>query len=185
MKKKITTYHICALAFAIALNFVGGQIALYLHLPIYLDSIGTFFVAATCGPIYGMIPNALSGVLMWALGDVFSLYYAPVGMVLGLLTGIVWKKKKDSIPSLLLCALMVTVPTSLVSACITAGLFGGITSSGSTVFVQILAKVIGLTPACFVVQLVTDYLDRVIGLFVASVVIKSMPSSILNKLQSR
>ncbi len=181
-KNKVNTYHICALAFAIALNFVGGQIALYLHLPIYLDSIGTFFVAATCGPIYGMIPNALSGVLMWMLGDVFSLYYAPVGIVLGLLTGIVWKKKKHSISSLFLCALLVTVPTSLVSACITAGLFGGITSSGSTVFVQILAKVIGLMPACFVVQLVTDYLDRLLGLLIISVVIKRLPNNILNKL---
>ena len=72
--KKISTYHVCAIAFAIAINIIGGQIALLLHLPIYLDSIGTFFIAAVCGPIYGMLPNALSGVAMWMLGDVYSLY---------------------------------------------------------------------------------------------------------------
>lgn len=184
MKTKISTYHICALAFAIAINFVGGQIALYLHLPIYLDSIGTFFIAATCGPIYGMIPNALSGILMWALGDVFSLYYAPVGILLGLLAGFAWQKKSDSISSIFFIALLVTIPTSFVSAFITAGLFGGITSSGSTVLVQILAKVIGLTPACFVVQVVTDYVDRVLALIIATILVKRLPVRILNKLKN-
>ena len=38
------------IAFAICINFVGGQIALFLKLPIYLDSIGTVFVAAVLGP---------------------------------------------------------------------------------------------------------------------------------------
>lgn len=182
-KTKISTMHICALAFAIAVNFVGGQIALLLHLPIYLDSIGTFFIAAVCGPIYGMIPNALSGILMWALGDVFSLYYAPVGILVGLLAGFAWKKNTNTFKSLLFIALLVTIPTSFVSACITAGLFGGITSSGSTVLVQILAKVIGLTPACFVVQVITDYFDRVLALFIATIVIKRMPDRLLNKLK--
>ena len=47
---KMTTYKICMIAFAICINFVGGQIALLLRLPIYLDSIGTVFVASTLGP---------------------------------------------------------------------------------------------------------------------------------------
>ena len=50
--KKMTTYKICIIAFAICINFIGGQIALFLKLPIYLDSIGTIFVAATLGPFY-------------------------------------------------------------------------------------------------------------------------------------
>ena len=36
---KMTAYKICLIAFAICINFVGGQIALFLKLPIYLDSI--------------------------------------------------------------------------------------------------------------------------------------------------
>ena len=48
---KMTTYKICMIAFAICINFVGGQIALLLRLPIYLDSIGTVFVASTLWPV--------------------------------------------------------------------------------------------------------------------------------------
>ena len=178
--KNISTYHICAIAFAIVINIIGGQIALLLHLPIYLESIGTFFIAAICGPIYGMLPNALSGVAMWMLGDVYSLYYAPVGILLGLLTGLLFHRTNN----VFLTALWITLPTSLVSACITAILFGGITSSGSTVFVQILAKFIGLTPACFIVQVLTDYCDRTLGLSLVKIVIKQMPDRILLKLKN-
>ena len=54
--EKISVQKICMVAFAICINFVGGQIALFLKLPIYLDSIGTVFVAAVLGPFYGMLP---------------------------------------------------------------------------------------------------------------------------------
>lgn len=181
--KKFNTYHICMIAMAIVVNFIGGQIALYLHLPIYLDSIGTFFVAATCGPILGMIPNTLSGILMWALGDPFSLYYAPVGILVGLVTGFVWPKKKEGILGLLVAAMIITLPTSICSASITAILFGGITSSGSTVIVQVLKPILGLTMACFAVQLVTDFIDRVLGMLIVDIVLKRFPKSILNKLK--
>ena len=37
--KKITTYQICLVALAVGVNIVGGPIALFLKLPVYLDSI--------------------------------------------------------------------------------------------------------------------------------------------------
>ena len=41
MKKGISTQQLAFLAFAAVINIIGGYIALFLHLPIYLDSIGT------------------------------------------------------------------------------------------------------------------------------------------------
>ena len=70
--EKISVQKICMIAFAICINFVGGQIALFLKLPIYLDSIGTVFVAAVLGPFYGMLPNLLSGLLMGMTVDIYS-----------------------------------------------------------------------------------------------------------------
>ena len=182
--KKITVYHICMIAMAVGLNVVGGQIALFLRLPIYLDSIGTFFIASICGPVYGMIPSVISALIGGILDDVYAIYYAPVGILLGLVTGFVYKKKRDSLGWLFLAALLITIPTTLVSACITAYLFGGITSSGSTYLIQILAKTpLGLTLSCFLIQLCTDYLDRLFGLGVVRVLTKRLPSSILDKLK--
>ena len=54
MKKGISTQQLAFLAFAAVINIIGGYIALFLHLPIYLDSIGTILISAVLGPIYGI-----------------------------------------------------------------------------------------------------------------------------------
>ena len=182
MRSKITTYHLCMLAFAVVINIIGSEIALLLHLPMYLDSIGTFFIAAVCGPFYGMLPSLLSGIIFGMTSDVYALYYAPVGMLLGFLSGIAWRKKKDTPWSFFIAALAVTVPTSLVSSCITAEIFGGITSSGSTVLVQLLAKTpLGLTVSCFIVQIFTDLIDRIVGMLIVQGLLKRLPKGIVLK----
>lgn len=166
MKQRVTTYQLCLLAFCVVINIVGAQIALFIRLPIYLDSIGTVLAASLFGPIYGMLPGLLSAVIM-AINDPFALYYAPVGILFGFLCGLIWKKQRNFWLWPILAALLVTIPSSFVSACITAYLFGGITSSGSSVFVQLLATTpLGLTMSCFIVQLITDYLDRVVAFWI-------------------
>ena len=68
---------------------------------------------------------------------------------------------------------MITIPSTIASSCITAFLFGGITSSGSTILVQLLARTpLGLVVSCFVVQFITDYIDRVICLYMVVILNK-------------
>lgn len=173
--RKTSAYKICMIALAVCINFVGGQIALFLKLPIYLDSIGTVFIASALGPFYGMLPNVISGLLMGLTVDIYSLYYAPVGIILGLVTGLVYKKYHPQKWWILLAALAITIPSTIVSSCITAFLFGGITSSGSSILVQILAKTpLGMVGSCFCVQFITDYIDRVICLYLVAILTKAL-----------
>ena len=163
----ISVRKMCVVALAIVLNVIGGQIALMLHLPIYLDSIGTIMIAM------------LYGLVMGFTLDIYSLYFMPVGLMLGLMTGLVSKyfslKKWRMIPG----AMLITIPGTIVSAVITAVLFGGITSSGSTVIVQVLNKAgLGLTASVFIVQILTDYLDRLLSLVVVSYLLHVIPSDL-------
>ena len=175
----ISVRKMCVVALAIVLNVIGGQIALMLHLPIYLDSIGTIMIAMLYGPVYGMLPPLLYGLVMGFTLDIYSLYFMPVGLMLGLVTGLVSRyfslKKWRMIPG----AMLITIPGTIVSAVITAVLFGGITSSGSTVIVQVLNKAgLGLTASVFIVQILTDYLDRLLSLFVVSYLLHVIPSDL-------
>ena len=177
----LSARRLCVVAFAIVLNVVGGQIALLLHLPIYLDSMGTILIAILYGPLYGILPPLLYGLVMGFTMDIFSLYYMPVGIILGLVTGIAAKffslKGWKIIPG----ALFITIPGTIVSAVITAVLFGGITSSGSTVIVQVLNKLgLGLTASVFIVQILTDYLDRLLSLFLMNWLLRVVPSSLIH-----
>ena len=178
----ISVRTMCVIALAIILNVVGGNIALALHLPIFLDSIGTIMIAMLFGPVYGMLPPLLYGLVMGFTVDIFSLYYMPVGIILGLMTGIVAKhfslKKWRMIPG----ALLITIPGTIVSSIITAVLFGGITSSGSTIIVQLLNKAgLGLTASVFIVQIMTDYLDRLLSLMLVTYLLRMIPSELYRK----
>ena len=156
----ISVRKMCVVALAIVLNVIGGQIALMFHLPIYLDSMGTIIIAMLYGPFYGMLPPLLYGLVMGFTVDIYSLYFMPVGLILGLVVGLVSKYFPLKGWRIVLGALLITIPGTIVSSVITAVLFGGITSSGSTVIVQLLNKAgLGLTASVFIVQILTDYLE--------------------------
>ena len=183
MSGKITVHKITLIALAIVINIVGSYIALGLHLPIYLDSMGTIMTAILLGPFYGLFPGVLSALITGMTSDIYALYYMPVGIVLGVVTGFVFQKNKSN--KLFVKSFCISVPASLISACITATVFGGITSSGSTMLVQLLAKTpVGLTLSCLIVQFFTDYFDRLLSLWLGFSVIKKLPDSLTNKLKN-
>lgn len=183
MSGKISVHKITLIALAIVINIVGSYIALGLHLPVYLDSMGTIMTAILLGPFYGLFPGVLSALITGMTSDIYALYYMPVGIVLGIVTGFVFQKNKSN--KLFVKSFCISVPASLISACITANVFGGITSSGSTMLVQLLAKTpVGLTLSCLIVQFFTDYFDRLLSLWLVFSVIKKLPDSLTNKLKN-
>ena len=159
-ENKINVYQICLVALAVGINIVGGQIALFMKLPVYLDSIGTILTGAVLGPWFGMLPNLISGIFMGMTVDIYSLYFAPVGMITGIMSGLVFRKLSVKKVKVLFAAALITVPGTIVSSVINAVLFGGVTSSGSSILVQLLSKTpLGLTGSIFAVQFLTDYLE--------------------------
>ena len=178
----ISVRKMCVIALAIVLNVIGGQIALLFHLPIYLDSMGTIMIAMLYGPVYGMLPPLLYGLVMGFTLDIYSLYFMPVGLMLGLMTGLVSRYFSLKNWRMILGAMLITIPGTIVSSIITAVLFGGITSSGSTVIVQVLNKAgLGLTASVFIVQILTDYLDRLLSLVIVTYLLHVIPSDLYRR----
>lgn len=174
---------ICLVAFAVVLNYIGSTIALTLRLPIYLDTIGTILTAALLGPVFGMIPGMLSGVFCFFTTDVISLYYTPVQLVIGFTAGMAFRSGMMRRMKVMFGTLLVTVPGTLVSSLITALVFGGFTSSGSSILVQIFHQLgLPMTASVFFVQIVTDYLDRFIAVSVVLAMLAVMTPSMKQKL---
>ena len=199
-RRKLGTYQICLIALAIVMNVIGGQIALALRLPIYLDSIGTTML----GPWCGLIPGLLGGLIMAFTGDIYSLYFAPVGMIVGFMSGLAHTgfsglrggAKLQRILSLghistvkdaaimIGRAFVISLPGTVVSAFICTVLFGGVTSSGSAILVQFLAAKtpLGLTASIVLVQFLTDFCDRAVSLALVMAMVRVLPVSIKQRL---
>ena len=209
-KRTLGTYQICLIALAIVINVVGGQLALALRLPIYLDSIGTIMIGAVLGPWCGLIPGLLGGLIMAFTGDIYSLYFAPVGMIIGFMSGLAHtglsglhrtdgtsvNSKISRVLSLghinggkdiavmIGRAFMISLPGTVVSALICTVLFGGVTSSGSAVLVQFLAAKtpLGMTASIIVVQFLTDFCDRVVSLALVMAMLRVLPVSMKQRI---
>jgi len=181
--EKFSVRVLCVMAMAIALNVIGGQIALFFHLPVYLDSMGTIMTAILYGPVCGMLPPLAYGLVMGLTVDIYSLYFMPVGMILGLVTGLAARRIRLRGAGLIPAALVITVPGTIVSSIICAVLFGGITSSGSTVIVQLLHQAgLGMTASVFIVQILTDFIDRLLSLAIVTLLLRRLaPSGLLDR----
>ena len=180
--RKFSTNKLCILALCSVINLIGGQIALLLRFPIYLDSFGTVFAAAVMGPFYGMIPGIVSNLIGGVTTDIYALYYLPVQMITGCMAGFVFRKMPPHDGKDLGKILFGAGIIDILNAChssITAIVFGGITSSGSTLLVQLFHHLgLGLTASVCMVQGLTDYADRAIVLALTAVLLALLPSSV-------
>lgn len=167
---RVRVLRLTVTAFCIALNIVGSYLALLLRLPIYLDSIGTILAGALMGPWYGLAAAVGNGLISGVLTDVYSLYFLPVGAVTGLMAGLLFRKGILKGWKVIPGSLVLTVPGTVLSASISAFLFGGVTSSGSSLLVQLFHHLgLNLVASAFAVQIVTDYADRLISVLLVLV----------------
>mgnify|MGYP006965477163 FL=1 len=135
------------------------------------------------GPLSGMIPGIISNLIGGVTTDIYALYYLPVQMITGGIAGLLFQKisfhERKRLIKILLGAGIVSIPGTVISSSITAIVFGGITSSGSTLLVQLLHHLgLGLTASVCIVQGLTDYADRAIVLALTVALLAVVPSSI-------
>ena len=88
----------------------------------------------------------------------------------GLMAGLLFRKGILKGWKVIPGSLALTVPGTVLSASISAFLFGGVTSSGSSLLVQLFHHLgLNLVASAFAVQIVTDYADRLISVLLVLV----------------
>ena len=175
---KNNTKKLTFIALAVAINIAGSKLALLLHLPIFLDSIGTMFAAVVLGPLGGAAAALVGGLINGVLGDVYAIYFSLSGVLMGLIAGALFHGKEECpTRALFWKTLVVTLPASALSACIETFLFGGITSAATTTFIiQVLSHTaLRLFGSAFIIQTITDYADKFIALFLVMLCMGNLP----------
>lgn len=173
VNQKTATRNVCIVSLCVAINLVGSKIAYFARIPIYLDSIGTILGSTILGPIWGILTSIVAGLVSGVLGDMYAIYFLPGAMFTGLFAGLVLHNKKNTIPNSFWKSAIISVPCSIVIAIINYYMFGGISSSSSSIIVQILSHVgLPLSWSVMIVQLITDYLDKLVAVVL---VVLSLP----------
>lgn len=171
MKKKTKIQMVVIMG--IVFNVLGAFIAMTFSIPIYMDSIGTILVAGLLGPRYAMLTGLLGSLTSGMTFDIYSLYYAPVQLCTGFFAGYLYHGKWLKGWRTPFGSLLVGIPTSLLSACITAVLFNGITSGASSTFVVVFHHLgMPLVLSILVIQVFTDYMDKLFAVCLTKAIIE-------------
>lgn len=166
---KISTKKITILALCIAINMAGSWIGVLIKLPVYLDSIGTIMAGFTFGPIFGLLTGMITAFVN-TIGDPIALYFMPTQLIVGFTAGYFKFLKRDDYISKFYLTPFMSIPAAISSALIATYLFGTVTTAGSSYIVQALRAVMDLPDfvIVFVIQIVTDYADKLISILLVS-----------------
>ena len=178
MEFKLKTLIIASLC--IVLNIIGSFIALALRLPIYLDTIGTILSALLFGPLIGGITGGLTNIIVGISFDPTSIYFLPVQLTLGIITGFLFKKSKYWSFKSVIKILIITLICSILSSLISTFVFSGVTSSGSAYFINML-RLAGsnLLLSVFSVQFITDLLDKFLAFWISFIILNFLKKNLV------
>lgn len=181
--KKFNKLTIFLIPIGIAVNVVGGQLAVLLKLPVFLDSIGTIVVGALCGPIPGVLVGLGCGLIN-AISLPTLLPYTVIGMLFGVIGSFLAKKNMfDKIWKALINGVCIALVSTCIAVPITATLYGGFVGTGASgIAAALMAAGWGVVPATFVSELSSEMMDKIICLIIIFFVLKAIPARLVVKL---
>ncbi len=150
----------CALA--IAANIVLGILTSALKLPLYLDTIGTVFVAVLAGPWYGAAVGGLTNLLTGILYNVKDIPFLLVSVVIGIVVGFIAKKYSFNFITALITGLILSIVAPLIGTPIGIWVYGGLTGTGMDfLFLWLRESGSSIFAASFIPKVINNLLDKV------------------------
>jgi len=121
---------------AIVVNGAGGWLITKLNLPLYLDSIGTVFIAVSAGPWVGALTGLITSMILGFVSESYIPYW-PVPLLIGLVTGFLanagWFKRWWKV---VLTGFVIAIVAAVASSLIAAQIFGEFTFNPSYFLVK-------------------------------------------------
>lgn len=182
IKDDFTMLALLTIPIAVAVNFVGSQIHHALSLPLYLDTIGTFFVAMLCGPWVGALTGLITNLVL-GITNPSAIPFALTSIAVGLTAGFLARGKMFSNWWKIAISILVTsMVSTIVSAPIAVLVFGGVTSSADSLFAAtLMASGVNIWKAVIGTNFLFTCIDRVIAIVITWLIIKVIPARSLVK----
>lgn len=182
MRSAFNTYTFALMPIAIVLNIALGRLIDLLHLPLYLDQIGTIWVGVLAGPIAGGLTGLLSGVIWSLLFDLNALWFAPVALVVGVLAGMFgarsWLRKKKRPKLVLLGGLLTGVAAALVR--VIPYVVNRLPEHSMDLLLPFFKNLIGNPVAAYLSQgIAFDPLDKIISYLLVFLILTRLPRRLL------
>lgn len=180
IKEDMSLLALLLIPIAVAINYVGGQIAVLLKLPFYLDVIGTILAAMLAGPWIGGLAGLITNLILGITNPTFFAF-AIVNVVVGVVTGYCARYRLfRDIPRIILAIILMSLASLITAVPIVVLMFGGVTGGGTSLITGVLmASGRDIWTAVTSTEILFTGLDRIISLVITFLVIKVIPARTL------
>ncbi|WP_432402072.1 CD3073 family putative ECF transporter S component [Wukongibacter sp. M2B1] len=187
MNSNRTTYAMVFASIGIVINIVFGTVVSMLKIPLlFLDTIGTIFVAVVLGPIYGAISGGLTNIIQGMITNPKSIPFALVNIAIGLIVGFVAKKYKFDYKISIMTGLVLSVVAPLIGTPIAVWVFGGLTGDGvDIIFTWLVQSGQKIFTAAFLPRITGNFIDKIASCILVSFLIRRMPKDLLNRFNDK
>jgi len=177
-KTRMMTFIATGIVINIALSLVVKTLGIPL---LFLDTVGTIFIAAIFGPIAGAVTGALTNLVNGVLVGPTEIPFALVNIAVALVVGGITKKFKFDLKTAVVTGLILAVVAPLIGTPIAVFIFGGLTGGGTDlIFAWLRATGQTVFTSAFIPRITGNIIDKVASCVLVAVIISRMPSSIIN-----
>ncbi|AIQ64063.1 membrane protein [Paenibacillus stellifer] len=174
-------------ALAVAINVIASTLVSNLKIPfLFLDTVGTIFIAAIFGPLWGAVVGLLTNLVLGVTSGYTAIPFALVNIIVGLVVGYASRKNGYRFSSALISGIILGVLCPAVGSVIAIGLFGGLTGGVQDVAVLWLKQAgTSLFAAAFLPRLGENLIDKILSALLVYYVVKNLPQSIIRRTNSK
>lgn len=186
MNSNKTTYALVFASIGIVINIVFGTIVSMIKIPLlFLDTIGTIFVAVILGPVYGAISGGLTNIIQGMITNPKSIPFALVNITIGLIVGFIAKKYKFNYKIAIITGLILSVSAPLIGTPIAVWVFGGLTGGGTDiVFTWLVQSGQKIFTAAFIPRITGNFIDKIASCILVAFLIQRLPKDLLNRFEN-
>lgn len=161
----------------IVINIVFGTVVQTLQIPLlFLDAIGTIFVAVILGPFAGALTGGLTNIIQGIIINPKSIPFAIVNVAIGLIVGYMAKKYKFDFKIAIFTGLVLSVVAPLIGTPIAVFVYGGLTGGGSDIiFAWLLASGQKIFTAAFIPRITGNFVDKIASCLLVAFLIQKLP----------
>ena len=161
---------VAMIVLGVIINIMGRSIALYYHLPLFLDSIGTFLVAIVLGPVGGAISGTIMNFIVAAWPS-WEWSYCLVSIAGAIVVGLIlYKRERMDSFTIVGCSVLTGIVMTVASTPLNLLIRDGMTGNDwGDAMVELLEQYISLKSLCCIAgELIVNIPDKIIILIFLS-----------------
>ncbi|MEW9122924.1 MAG: CD3073 family putative ECF transporter S component [Thermotaleaceae bacterium] len=165
----------------IVINIVFGTVVQMLQIPLlFLDTIGTIFVASIFGPWAGALTGGLTNIIQSMITNPKDLPFALVNIAIGIIVGVAAKRWKFDLKVAAITGLILSIVAPLIGTPIAVGVYGGLTGGGTDLlFAWLLSSGQRIFTAAFIPRITGNFIDKLASCLLVALLIQKLPKELL------